>query len=226
MGLSLLGQAIKPLNPVEVTAQLGYDTFFGFSPGLSLRKSLDSLTDVGVYGTFYPSPAFFGLETAVTLSRSSRRKTWTLMPGLGIMSGSFLVEGRSFLISEGFVGNLTLQYEQAGWYGLGYGAYYGGLQRLTPDAYDFGFYLVQAGRVLRGRTRLGLVYEWLGLGRLPRNRGDTTSLAVSRLGLACGLNLSAQLTLQLAVGLTKGSDQRGFVQVSINRTFGLWRSEK
>lgn len=172
-----------------------------------------------MYGTFYPSPALFGLETGLTLSQSSRRKTWTVTPGVGIVSGSLFVEGRSFLISEGFVANLTFEHEQSGWFGQGFGAYYGGLQRLTPDAYDFGFYLLQAGRILSNRTRLGVIYEWLRFVRLPRNAGDTSELAVLRLGLGLTNSQPAGLTGQVAVSLTHGAEDPYFVQIGLSRPF-------
>ncbi|WP_210516026.1 hypothetical protein [Hymenobacter terricola] len=79
------------------------------------------------------------------------------MPGLGVVSGSVFVEGRPFLVGEGYFGSLAFQYEREKSFAQGYGSYYGGLQRRRPDTYDFALYSLQASRVLTRKTRLGLV---------------------------------------------------------------------
>lgn len=212
------GQATDGHQPVRVAGRADYDSFFGFYPSLSLSKSLDSLHELSAYGILYTSPAFFGVETGLTLNRTTRRKTWSVMPGVGLVSGSVFVEGRPFAIGEGYVGSLMVQYEHRGWYGQGYGAYYGALKRQTPDTYDFGLYFLQAGRVLTDKIRVGILYGWLGYVRLPRNEGNSDGFDVSRFGLSVGLNLPVGLTLQVAGGLTHGAEQPVFVSIGIGRS--------
>lgn len=212
-----IGQATKTRRPVQINGQLSYDSFFGFYPTLSVSKSLDSLHEIRAYSTFYTNPDFFGNETGLTLSITSPRKTWSVMPGAAVVSGSFFVMGRSFRIGEGYFGSLAVQHERAGWYVEGYGGYYGILQRITPDAYDFGFYTAQAGRIIAGQIHVGVLYAWLGNVQLPRNGGDISEFAVSRIGLAANMNLGARLNIQVGGGLTHGADQRAFVQLSLAR---------
>ncbi|NIJ52246.1 hypothetical protein [Dyadobacter arcticus] len=61
------------------------------------------------------------------------------MPGVGLVSGSVFVEGRSFAVAEGYTGSLAAQYEQSNWFVEGYGGYYGALKRKTADTYDSPF---------------------------------------------------------------------------------------
>jgi hypothetical protein len=105
--LALYAQATQAPRPLRLDACLEYDSFFGVAPALSVSKSLDSLRELSLYGVFYPNPAFFGVETGLTFSYTSPAKAWTLMPGLGVVSGSVSVEGRPFRVGEGYLGSLA-----------------------------------------------------------------------------------------------------------------------
>ena len=151
-------QAIRYHRPVTVEGRLDYDTYFGFYPSLTVSKSLDSVHTLMEYGIFYTDPAFFGAETGLRFSVAPPRKNWSVVPGVGLVSGSVFVEGRSFAVAEGYTGSLMGQYEQSNWFVEGYGGYYGVLKRKTADIYDFAFYSLQAGRIISKKVRIGLVY--------------------------------------------------------------------
>lgn len=204
-------------RPIQVAGRLDYDSFFGFSPTLVFSRPLDSLHEVSAYGIFYPNPAFFGVETGITLRVSSPRKNWVVVPGAGLVSGSVFVAGRPFTLAEGYLGSLATQYEWRSWYGQGYGVYYGVLQRRLADTYDFGLFALQVGRIVTENVRIGLVYERLGLVRLPRNRADPSQFDVVRVGIGTTLNLPYELTLQLVSGLTHGVEEKTFLQLSLSR---------
>lgn len=206
-------------RPVAVEGRLDYDTFFGFYPSVSVSRALDSLRTLTGYTVLYTDPAFFGVETGLTVSLSTRRKHWTLVPGAGLLSGSVFVPGRRFKVGEGGYGSLGIQYEQSGWFGQGYGAYWRVWQRKTADAYDFAFYFVQAGRVLSPKLRLGLVWGRLANVRLARNRGDTSQFDVYRFALAATVLVPLGLTVQLAGGRSWGTNAGGFYQFGLSRFF-------
>lgn len=215
VGQSAFAQSSRP---IQVAGRLDYDSFFGFSPALTVSQSLDSLHEVSAYGIFFPSPAFFGVETGITLSVTSPRKNWVVVLGAGLVSGSVFVEGRPFTVAEGYLGSLAAQYEWRSWYGKGSAVYYGVLQRRLADTYDFGLYALEVGRILSEKVRIGLVYERLGLVRLPRNRTDPSQFDVVRVGVGTTLNLPYELTLQLVSGLTHGVEKKTFLQLSIGRS--------
>lgn len=211
-------QPARSHDPVHFTGRLDYDTFFGFYPSLMASRSLDSLHEVTAYGIFYPNPAFFGAETGLTLRVTSPRKHWSVAPGAGLVSGSVFVEDRPFVLAEGWVGSLTVQYEQTRWYGQVYGMYYGVLKRRLADTYDFGIYSLQIGRIVSQRLRIGLVYARLGYIRQARNLADPNQFDVSRFGLSSTLGLPLGLTVEVIGGLTRGIDRHAFYQVGISRS--------
>lgn len=210
-------QAVRSPRRVTAEGHLDYDTFFGFYPSVYARLSLDSLHEVAAYGVFYTNPAFFGAETGVTISLTTPRKHWTIAPGLGLVSGSVFVQGRSFAIGEGGFGSLSVQFEQAGWYGQGSGAYWGVFRRKTADTYDFAYYFVQAGRIISPKFRVGLVFGQLGDVRRPRNEGDETKFNVHRFGISATLALPFRLNVQAGGGLATGTGPRTFLQFGLSR---------
>lgn len=208
-------------TPVSVVASLDYDTFFGFYPSVSVNRPLDSLITITGYGIFYTDPAFFGVEVGLRLSVTPPRRSWSVTPGLGVVSGSVFVEGRSFAIAEGYTGSLAIEYEESHWFAEGYMGYYGARKRLTTDTYDFGFYSIRAGRVISQKLRIGLIYARLGYVRLPRNRTDTNELNLSRFGIGATVNLPISFTLQMAGGLTAGADKPTFFQLGLSRRLSI-----
>lgn len=211
-------QATQPPRPVTVEGRLDYDTFFGFYPSLTVSRPLDSLHTVMGYGIFYTDPAFSGAETGLRLSFPLPRKNGSVVPGMGLVSGSVFVQGRSFAVAEGYTGSVAARYEQSGWLWEFYGGYYGALKRKTTDTYDFAFYTLQAGRILSKRISINFVFAQLGNVRLPRNQGDTSQFGVSRFGIGTTLSLPAQFMAQAAGGLTAGADQPTFFQVGLSRS--------
>lgn len=215
---SSLAQRQAVPHSVTVEGRADYDTFFGFYPSVAVSRSLDSLHTVTAYGVFYTNPAFFGVETGMTMSVSNRRKTWTVIPGLGLVSGSVFVEGRPFAVGEGGFGSLGVQFEQSGWYAQGYGAYWAALRRKTTDTYDFAYYFLQLGRVISPRFRVGLVFGQLGYVRLPRNAGDMSEFNTARFGLTTTTSLPLGLVAQVGGGLATGTGPGTFLQVGISRS--------
>ncbi len=218
----VLAQTARPFRPVTVEGHLDYDTFFGFYPSVIVSRPLDSLHTITGYGVFYTNPAFFGAETGVTMSFTTRRKIWIFTPGAGLVSGSVFVEGRPFAPGEGYFGSLAVQFEKAGWYGQGYGAYWSVLKRKTAGTYDFAYYFGQVGRIISPRLRAGLVFGQLGYVRLPRNDGDDSEFDAVRFGIATTTQLPCALTLQLGGGLATGTGPHTFFQVGLSRLLNHW----
>ncbi len=214
-----LAQTTLPIHPVSVEGHLDYDTFFGFYPSVYVSRPLDSLHTLTGYGVFYTNPAFFGAETGVTMSFMNRRKTWTVVPGAGLVNGSVFVQGRPFAVGEGGFGSLGVQFEQLGWYAQGYGAYWGAFRRKTTDTYDFAYYFLQLGRVISPKFRVGLVFGQLGYVRLPRNDGDTSEFDTMRFGISTTTNLPLGLAaLQVGGGFATGTGPSTFFQFGMSRS--------